>query len=183
MKRDPMEVTEQLARGNAAFLRQGLELIRNLDDEQFQDAPAPFSRGGIGAHFRHILDHYDAFLAGLSSGRVDYDRRERDANLEERRDVADAKIDSILRALARLGGAEADRPLEVAMDCGAGPGAPHVWSPSSVARELQFLVSHTVHHYAVIAAIARLFGVEPGSDFGVAPSTLKYERDAGLCAR
>ena len=50
------------------------------------------------------------------------------------------------------------------------------WSRSSIARELQSLLSHTVHHYAFIAVALRLQGVEPASDFGVAPSTLEYWR-------
>jgi hypothetical protein len=56
-----------------------------------------------------------------------------------------------------------------------------MWSGTSVGRELQFLVSHTVHHYAVIAAMLRPQGVEPGADFGVAPSTLVYEQGSA-CA-
>ena len=38
-------------------------------------------------------------------------------------------------------------------------------------------------HYAVIAAMLRPQGVEPGKDFGVAPSTLEYERGNAACAR
>ena len=75
---------------------------------------------------------------------------------------------------------DGSRALQVALDCTEDE-APR-WAPSSVARELQFLVSHTVHHYAVIAAMLRPQGIEPGVDFGVAPSTLKYEQGAP-CAR
>jgi uncharacterized damage-inducible protein DinB len=45
-----------------------------------------------------------------------------------------------------------------------------------VGRELQFLASHTLHHYALIAALLRLQGVEPGEEFGVAPGTLEHRR-------
>ena len=44
---------------------------------------------------------------------------------------------------------------------------------STLSRELQFLVSHTVHHDALIAAAARALGVATEPDFGIAPSTLK----------
>ena len=57
-------------------------------------------------------------------------------------------------------------------------GEPAVWSRSSLLRELQFALSHTVHHYAIIARQLRERGAEPGADFGVAPSTLAA-RDAG----
>ena len=57
------------------------------------------------------------------------------------------------------------------------------WSESTVARELQFLVSHTIHHHALIAAILRLESHTPAEGFGIAPSTLKYERDRAQCAQ
>jgi hypothetical protein len=67
------------------------------------------------------------------------------------------------------------------MNCGAGPAGP--WSRSTAARELQFLVSHTVHHYALIAFILRANGIDPGADFGVAPSTLAHRKSQQSCAR
>ncbi|MEP0552783.1 MAG: hypothetical protein ABJE29_00430, partial [Balneola sp.] len=51
------------------------------------------------------------------------------------------------------------------------------WSVSSIRRELQFLVSHTVHHYALIGLILKTMDVEVPEDFGVAPSTLKHESE------
>jgi hypothetical protein len=45
---------------------------------------------------------------------------------------------------------------------------------SSISRELQVLSSHTVHHFALIAITLRVHGVEIDSDFGMAPSTLRY---------
>ncbi len=47
-------------------------------------------------------------------------------------------------------------------------------SSSSLRRELHFLLSHTVHHYALIAMILARHGVEVEPDFGVAPSTLRH---------
>ena len=48
------------------------------------------------------------------------------------------------------------------------------WADSSVERELQVLLSHTVHHYALIAVALRLHGHPVDEEFGVAPSTLRY---------
>ena len=50
------------------------------------------------------------------------------------------------------------------------------WASSTIERELQFLASHTVHHFTVIALLLRLDGVEVDADFGVAPSTLHHRR-------
>ncbi|MDH3494762.1 MAG: hypothetical protein OEM82_14505, partial [Acidobacteriota bacterium] len=50
----------------------------------------------------------------------------------------------------------------------------NLWLPTSLARELEFLHSHTVHHYALIAAKLGSMNIEVPFEFGVAPSTLKY---------
>ena len=55
---------------------------------------------------------------------------------------------------------------------------------TSLARELEFLVSHTVHHYALVAVLAHAHGVIMPADFGMAPSTLKYRQTlSAACAR
>jgi uncharacterized damage-inducible protein DinB len=174
---------QRLAEGNVAFLQQGVELIERLTDDQFAVPPSAFQRGGVGPHFRHILDHYDCFLDGLERGRVDYDARHRDARTERERSVALARIAEICRRLRGLDPRLASAPIQATLLCAEPPGTRPLWSATSVVRELQFLASHTVHHYAVIAAMLRPQGVEPGADFGVAPSTLVYERENAACAR
>ncbi len=188
----PRPGIQRLAESNAGFLRQGMDLVARLSDEQFRERPrldprletarALFTRGAVGAHFRHVLDHYASFFEGLEGGVVDYDRRERERALEQQRSLCLERMGQCVQRLADLGPKGRDQPLDTALG-GAGrvAGAPAL-GRSSVARELQFLASHTVHHYAIIAVIARLHGVEPGDEFGVAPSTLDYERGAARCA-
>jgi hypothetical protein len=75
-----------------------------------------------------------------------------------------------------------ERDVEIRMDTGEGDERP--WTRSTVRRELQFLLSHTVHHYALIAMICHRHQRPVESDFGVAPSTLNYRRRAAAaCAR
>lgn len=57
------------------------------------------------------------------------------------------------------------------------------WCGSSVVRELAFLRSHTIHHYSLIAVLLRFEGIEPGEEFGVAPSTLRYWQEEATCAQ
>ena len=59
---------------------------------------------------------------------------------------------------------------------------PLVLLPSTHARELAFVFSHTIHHNAIIGTIARAIGVELPSNFGTAPSTIAY-RNQSECAR
>jgi hypothetical protein len=53
---------------------------------------------------------------------------------------------------------------------------------TTVGREFAFVLSHTVHHNALIAVIAKLLGVQVPERFGYAPSTLAY-LEHRRCAR
>lgn len=155
---------------NLHFLRQGLALLDALDAETY--AAAHGGRASIGAHLRHCTDFYNSFLRGLESGRVDYDARRRDAAVETDRGAAARALADIAERLAALAPADFGRVLEVKTDLP--DDGPFAWSRSTLARELLFLTSHTVHHFALIALLMRQRGLDPGDDFGVAPSTLAY---------
>jgi len=150
--------------GNRALLQQGVALLESLSDAQYVR---------VGAHYRHLLEHYLAFFRGLSGGRVDYDARERDAVLERSRETALEATRRCLASLDALAGS-AEQPLQVQME--TEPGGPPDWRASSAGRELQFLGSHTVHHFAILKTqLPELPGLG-GPEFGLAPSTLTHQR-------
>jgi len=164
---------------NLDALRQGSDLIRRLPDAGYgeaTDGAAP-----VGPHFRHVIEHYSCFLAGHASGRVNYDARERDPALERDRGAALARIEELAGELRRLARADLEAPAEVRLECGSG-GEPAQWSRSTVGRELQFLLSHTVHHFALIGLLLAQRGIGTGADVGVAPSTLEHRRAQPACA-
>ena len=66
------------------------------------------------------------------------------------------------------------RRLYVKNDEHGPAGDPDQYTQSTVERELQFLRFHTVHHFAIIAMILKIQGIETPKDFGFAPSTLAY---------
>jgi hypothetical protein len=176
-----MHEIEKIAGRNAAYLEQGIDLIERVSKELYSGTPREGVQG-IGPHFRHIVDHYDSLLCGLTSGRVDYDDRERNARLEADPRAMLSKLRELCSRLRRLGqGAHAEQLL-VAMDCGEEEGLERAWSASTVLRELQFLVSHTVHHYAMIGRILAACGFAVSADFGMAPSTLRYVQRETACA-
>ena len=74
-----------------------------------------------------------------------------------------------------------DAPVEIRLESGLGDEAEQ-WSRSTVRRELQFLLSHTIHHFALIGLLLHQQGIDPGPDFGVAPSTLRHWREQAPCA-
>ena len=175
-----MSETNHFIAANIYFLRQGKDFISTLSREAYTASAPPLYKSGIGPHFRHCLDHYQSFLNGMSDREIDYDARVRMTDVETDPVAATALIDSLIADLEQVSSDALEWTLQSKTDCGKNTASP--WSFSSVRRELQFLVSHTVHHYALIALIARHQGNDPGADFGVAPSTLKYQESQARCA-
>ncbi len=169
-----MSITQQ----NIYFLRQGLELISRVDPELYsRTGGIAGPRGSIGAHVRHCVDCYRCFLAGLDQGSVDYDARSRDPRVEIEPAAAASVIDSLIQRLEELEHSDVEAPLRVRVDAAAWRDSELGWGSSTLGRELQFLLSHTVHHYALIAMLMRSHGFEPEESFGVAPSTLSFHRE------
>ncbi|MEN8720436.1 MAG: hypothetical protein ABF296_09265 [Oceanococcaceae bacterium] len=136
-----------------------------------------FYRRVLGPHTRHVLDHFDALLAGWSAGVVDYDARGRDPRTEQDREVAAARLAELRTRLNSLADAAPGRPLWIRSRTATDRDAEAI--PSTLARELQFLQSHTVHHLALVRAHADITGVELPEDMGKAPSTLALDRLRG----
>lgn len=162
---------------NVGFLEQALELLGEVDEATYVAAPVP-GLSSAGAHLRHVLDHYAALLDGAADGSVDYDRRRRGTAVEQDRVAAAVRTRDLMSRLLALP-EDGEFAVAVQTDCGQPVGSAR--TRSSVGRELQFLVSHTVHHFALIRAVLAGSRVSLPDDFGVAPSTLAY-RTRSACA-
>jgi hypothetical protein len=149
-----------------------------------------------------VLDFYQCFLDGIAPRSVDYNRRRRDSLLETDRLYARDMIVKTSAALRALSLAEDNTSLQLRTEdaanlmdtssraSGRDACAPGIratdsqgWCKSSVLRELEFLQSHTVHHYSLVAMLLRSYDIEPDEEFGVASSTLKYWKEAAACAQ
>ena len=162
---------DPLIADNLTCLEQGIRLLQRLSPELYARPCATCFDSAIGGHMRHNTDHYEQFLAGYAEGRIDYDARSRRTELEQDPAAAVALLGELRANLAKIPDEVLDLPVEVRMD----GGECSVWTQSSLRRELQFLISHTIHHYALIVAIAGAHGFdEIPKGFGVAPSTLKH---------
>jgi len=159
------------------LLRQGMDLLAGLDDDVYAAMFPIAPRGGIGGHIRHCLDFYDCFLRGAPLGFVDYTARGRDPETAVRREVAIGRMARLLLDLERL-----PRPFQIVGVRPEESGDDQDWIPSTVARELEFLRTHTVHHFALIAMLLRSAGIETEDSFGVAPSTLRGQPRAAAAA-
>ncbi len=64
------------------LLEQALDLTEQIDDVIYVSTSPLSPRGSIGGHLRHILDFYQNFVAGIESGRINYNLRQRGLQFE-----------------------------------------------------------------------------------------------------
>jgi uncharacterized damage-inducible protein DinB len=177
----PNSTAHSLWTYNRNLLNQAERLVERLKVEAhpgFRYAQA------IGPHLRHIIEHYTALLAALSSTDkvVDYDARDRDMRLQSEPDATVAKLRTLqgtFQRLAHTGGNWVDLGHALVTRLQAGhTGELTVTVDTTLGRELMFLSSHTVHHFALVAQYSKAAGVDLGHDFGKAPATVAFERKA-----
>ena len=143
-----------------------LERVSDLD--YVAKAPGGVS-GAIGAHVRHCLDHVNAVLDPAPDGVVRYDGRRRQPTLETDRHAAAATLRRSAERLDALTRETADAPL--LLESQVDRQGVCVQVVSSLARELVFVLQHTIHHQALVALLLAGRGVAVPYTFGYAPST------------
>jgi uncharacterized damage-inducible protein DinB len=163
---------------NITVVEQGVRLLGAISDASYRQRNPLCYNASAGGHIRHIIEHYQAFFRALNEAELDYENRVRDPLVENNRDHACELLESIVQRLGDLGPSLVNRIVlyrAETTEC--------IATETSLLRELEFLLSHTIHHYALVAVMARLQGYEPEPTFGVAPSTLKFQRSQPACAR
>ena len=154
----------------------GIALIDSLNDEIYTRTKNGV--GSVGAHIRHNLDFSVNFLKGIEKREINYNLRERNLRIEQDRQYASEQFVFLIRRLRSISDNTDDILDSEVLVCSEVDDTN--WYKSTGARELEFLHSHTVHHYALIVEKLKSYGIDVSPDFGVAPSTLKYwaEQDA-----
>ena len=165
-------------------LRGGLDdlesLITAMSSERYAVNPAPGFSSGVGPHVRHCLDHVESLMDGFERGNpIDYDARHRGAPEETDRQ---AGLDRLGRIRVRLDDLDCDPGRHCEIRVMVSPDEPARLVPSSRLREMLYVFQHTIHHLALMSAIARSLGVPLDDDIGRAPSTRADDRRRS-CAR
>lgn len=160
-----------------AALERALEelatVVAALSPEAYRTRVFPSASGSIGEHVRHCLDHVSALVCADPSSYLSYDRRDRGTPVET--DAAHAlRCIQLLRIKVAVGrwSARLDDPICVVSTLERG-GAP-LTSMSTLARELAFVLNHTIHHQAIIGLLASHQGSSLPDGFGYAPSTPRH---------
>jgi uncharacterized damage-inducible protein DinB len=158
---------------NIAVIERGREVLSLMDDESFaRPVEGSGASSSLGKHFRHVINFYEN-LVMCDEEVIDYDQRIRDRRIEEQVRAADAKLADLAATLntwktepeqrPRIGGifVHGESGLKVNSDLG---------------RELKFVLEHSIHHFALVGLLMRQMGYDIPREFGVAPSTIAYEK-------
>lgn len=173
-----MNLLKQALADNKLLLVELNHLLSNIQshDSALYHKKLPLLNGNsIGAHVRHLLEHYQIFSKSLQNQTpIDYDHRKRCMDCQNLVINAQQAIKDILHDLESM--PEDDDAVAVSII--TNPALKDMVSQSSLLREMQFLQSHTVHHISVIGIALRHEGVNTdlaNDSMTKAPSTVKFE--------
>ncbi len=159
-------------------VEQAISLLDDMNLTDYQQVLAPHFSSSIGAHIRHIVDHFMAVKIMMedadSNTEINYNKRNRHSDVEQFPQAASAackEISSWLRETCSnqllnqkvLVTTEIDISHCTSTTC-----------ESTLERELVFAASHAIHHYAFIRIIRNMQGKELPKFFGYAPATIAH---------
>jgi hypothetical protein len=158
-------------------LQQGCIFLDRIGDEAYArplEGPAEKNpAASLGAHYRHVLDHFFCLAEGIRTGQVNYDKRRRNPQLESSVTCARLVTEELIDELGSLSHEILQRECTVTYSVAYGENGEEAVS-SNVAREVMFCVGHAIHHFAILRLLCAGVGATLPYEFGVAPSTLKH---------
>lgn len=155
--------------------RQISAVLTGLSPEDYTAPLNIFEGGTLGKHFRHIIDFYLCLLRDANLDIVDFANRDRNPLIEQNPRIAQEMINEIAE---RVKGLDENQSIRVKAEFSANPNQPRPIFQTSIGRELMYAYDHALHHLAIIRIGLREQRPDMpiAQEFGVAPSTIKYER-------
>jgi uncharacterized damage-inducible protein DinB len=164
-----------------ALLEQLGGVVSQLSDKQYAQKPVGVIDSSVGGHVRHCLDHVRSLINATETGEINYEHRRRGTMIESSTDAACAQVAEFVNELSAIDDQDVlDMPLNMTVLLSADE--PAIVVESTVGRELAYVLAHTIHHNALIAAMVNTLGGWLPARFGYAPSTMK-SLEAKACAR
>ncbi len=156
---------------NLEVIQQVVKLLETLTSTMYRQPLKSLHDHSAGQHTRHIIEFYSCLLAGIKSGTVNYDLRERNTKIETNKILAISSLKTIIGQLSTI---ETNTPLLHQTILTNQP------IQSSLQRELIYLIEHTTHHLAIIkiGLNEQYPAFELSQNLGMAASTINYQNQA-----
>ncbi|UOX32603.1 DinB family protein [Flavobacterium sediminilitoris] len=144
-----------------------IELLNQLNDEDYIFCHPELSNATIGEHTRHIIELYQALIDNYNTGVINYDKRARNILIQTSIIEAKKAINSILSKIElpnkKLILEQGTLQIRFSVD-------------TNYFRELLYNLEHSIHHQALIkVAIIKNQNIEISHNFGVAKSTIEFK--------
>lgn len=147
-------------------LNELVDLLRQLSDSDYSNQCPALSYATIGEHTRHIIEMFQCLENFYDSGLVNYDKRERNIQIQTDTEFAIKNIIGIQESLHKD---NKNIQLQQIID------GEEILIESNYFRELLYNLEHCIHHQALIkVAILQIDHVKIDANFGVARSTIEY---------
>ncbi len=169
----------QILKASKEICTQLFHLCDKLENKEYTHCSSLLLGSSIGKHMRHIIEFYDILMKGFDTGKVNYDTRIRQVEIENETKVAKIKLSSILSWMDKL-----SENKNLTLHFNFDPEVNTVdYVDSNLLRELAYNMEHAIHHMAIIRiALEQQYpNINVDSDFGVAYSTIRYNNNK--CAR
>lgn len=148
--------------------------LRQVSEAAYCKALPLLFNSSVGVHTRHFIEFFQCLLQQAQSeeGIIDYDKRRRNKDIEEKPQRAIEAIDILIEGLPKCQ-AKTDLQLQAAYKMDSDD---KLIVQTCFDRELLYNIEHTIHHLAMIKVGLQLTmpNIELPLHFGVAPSTVKY---------
>lgn len=174
-----VDKTKLIVAGNIDALEQARDIIESLTDDDYVRVIRPQFQSSIGQHMRHILDAYAALQNAIEGNAscIDYEKRTRGSGVETNLHDALTVVDDVKSWLCSLSACQLNESYEAVHQVTNAKNG-RVFSSTTVERELIFLISHSVHHFALLRSMLSCMSYSISSELGKANSTICYENDS-----
>ena len=148
--------------------------IEGLEAAAYSEPLAVFNGSSIGGHARHVIEFYDCLLGSMETGKVNYDARQRDMQIEKNKDYAISVVKKLISKWLNISSIEKIIMLEAKFGEQI---IKHI--PTSFQREEIYLIEHSIHHFALmrIGIQTNFPTVVIEKNFGIAFSTLDFREE------
>lgn len=166
-------LTQSLNTAVTDVLQQGCIFLERIDEETYSRPMEGEFAASLGAHYRHVLDHFLCLTEGIRTGQVNYDQRRRNPQLESSVTCARLVTEDLIDEFGGLSSEILQSECVVTYSVGYDEIEAEAVR-SNLAREVMFCVGHAIHHFAILRILCAGIGVRLPYEFGIAPSTLKH---------
>jgi len=145
--------------------------LNQLTPGQYTQPCSNLFNSTIGQHVRHIIELFQCLACGYQDGKANYEKRKRDAGIENNKELA---LHLLMEICSGLDKPNKDMTLENTYDEHS---ASTLFIKTNYHREVAYNLEHAVHHMALIrVGINEVSGIKLPETYGVAASTSKFKQ-------